>query len=338
MNNQHRRIEPGGWTRQVNIQDFPISKDIAGVNMRLDRGGIRELHWHVADEWALMLTGNCRITALDYDGRPFVDDVKAGDLWYFPAGVPHSLQGTGEDGCEFLLVFDSGEFSEEDTTLLTDWVVHTPHDVLAKNFRASASTVDRAVSQIPSAGRYIFPGPVPPALSQDRRNAAHGGQLSPTNFAFRMMNMAPQKADRGGAIRIVDSTNFLASRNIAMAHVTLKPGGLRELHWHPNADEWQYWISGKGRMTVFFNKSTANTQDFLPGDVAYIPRTFGHYIENTGTEDLVFLEMFKTHQYQDFSLNDWLTHLPPELVEAHINFDSATLNAIPDQDYGVLPE
>ena len=124
----HRRIQDGGWTRQVNVRDFPISTQIAGVNMRLTAGGIRELHWHKADEWALMLNGNCRLTALDFDGRPYVDDVTAGDLWYFPTGVPHSMQGLGPDGCEFLLVFDDGKFSEDDTTLLTDWMIHTPRE------------------------------------------------------------------------------------------------------------------------------------------------------------------------------------------------------------------
>jgi oxalate decarboxylase/phosphoglucose isomerase-like protein (cupin superfamily) len=127
----HRRIREGGWTRQVNVEDFPISKEIAGVNMKLNAGGVRELHWHAADEWSLMLTGSCRLTALDFDGRPYVQDVSAGDLWYFPTGVPHSIQGLGPEGCEFLLVFDDGTFSEDNTTLISDWAIHTPKDVLA---------------------------------------------------------------------------------------------------------------------------------------------------------------------------------------------------------------
>ena len=134
MSLAHRRIQQGGWARQVNVVDFPISKDIAGVNMRLDVGGIRELHWHAADEWAIMLAGSARITALDYDGDPFVKDVKAGDLWYFPQGLPHSIQGLGPNGCEFLLVFDEGTFSEDDTTLISDWLIHTPREVVAKTF------------------------------------------------------------------------------------------------------------------------------------------------------------------------------------------------------------
>ena len=82
----HMRLEFGGWTRQVTVRELGISKNIAGVNMRLNTGGVRELHWHKAAEWAYMLYGTARITAVDAQGRNFVDDVGVGDLWYFPAG------------------------------------------------------------------------------------------------------------------------------------------------------------------------------------------------------------------------------------------------------------
>jgi oxalate decarboxylase len=193
------------------------------------------------------------------------------------------------------------------------------------------------MSTIPPAGHWIFQAPVPGALSTDLRGAADGGPLSPTDFAFRTMQMPPTKETHSGSVRIVDSTNFKVSRNIAMAYVVVKPGGMRELHWHPDADEWQYWISGKGRMTIFFNAAVARTQDFGPGDLAYVPRTLGHYIENTGTDDLIFLEMFKTHKYRDFSLNDWMTHMPPELIQQHLNLDPATLARVPHQNNAILP-
>jgi uncharacterized RmlC-like cupin family protein len=88
-----KRIQNGGWARQITQDDFKISTTIAGVNMRLGPGGVRELHWHQQAEWAIMTYGNCRVTILDESGRPEVADVKEGDLWYFPAGFPHSLQG-----------------------------------------------------------------------------------------------------------------------------------------------------------------------------------------------------------------------------------------------------
>lgn len=96
----HNRVTHGaGWARQVTARDLPIASTIAGVNMRLEKGAIRELHWHIPAEWAYMLCGTARITGVDYEGRAFVDDVGVGDLWYFPAGIPHSIQAIGEGGC-----------------------------------------------------------------------------------------------------------------------------------------------------------------------------------------------------------------------------------------------
>jgi oxalate decarboxylase len=304
--------------------------------MRLTAGGVRELHWHAADEWALMLDGNCRLTAIDFDGSSYVNDVKAGDLWYFPTGVPHSLQGLGPNGCEFLLVFDDGNFSEGNTTLLSDWLIHTPPEVLAKNWGVPEDALD-PLKNIPSEGRYIFQTEVPGSLEDDRQAAARHGRMTSTAFEFRMLEMRPKKSTRTGEVRIVDSSNFPAAANIAMAHVTLTPGGLRELHWHPNANEWQYFIHGKGRMTLFHNKAAARTADFEQGDVGFVPITLGHYIENTGDTDLVFLEMFKAPRYQDISLNDWLTHIPPKLMREHLRISEETLAAIPKDKLGLLP-
>ncbi len=153
-----------------------------------------------------------------------------------------------------------------------------------------------------------------------------------------MMDTAPAKQDANGIIRIVDSSKFKVSKTIAMAHVTVKPGAMRELHWHPNAAEWQYYIKGQARMTVFANHSDARTMDFKEGDVGYIPVTLPHYIENTGSDDLVFLEMFKSPVYQDVSLNNWLAAIPPELVEQHLSLSKDVLAAIPKANNGVVPK
>ena len=148
----HKRLEDGGWTRQVTVRDLPVSKKMAGVEMRLIAGGVRELHWHVGAEWALMLYGSARITAVDQEGRSHISDVSEGDLWIFPGGIPHSIQGLSPDGARFLLVFDDGNFNEFETFLLTDWIAHTPPEVLAKNFGATENPFTNA----PKKELFIF--------------------------------------------------------------------------------------------------------------------------------------------------------------------------------------
>src|ERR687887_538137 len=190
-----------------------------------------------------MIAGTARVTAVDQAGRNFIADVGPSDLWYFPAGIPHSIQGL-EQGCEFLLVFDDGNFSENETFLITD------------------------------------------------------------------------------------SNNFRVSKTIAAAVVEVEPGCMRELHWHPNADEWQYYLSGRGRMTVFASSGKARTFDYQAGDVGYVPFAMGHCVENTGDTVLRFLEMFRSPRFADVSLNQWMALTPPELVQAHLNIDEATMRVL----------
>jgi oxalate decarboxylase len=329
----HKRQEEGGWTRQVTVRDLPISKKMAGVEMRLITGGIRELHWHVGAEWALMLYGTARITAVDQEGRSHVSDVNEGDLWIFPGGIPHSIQGLGPDGCRFLLVFDDGNFNEFETFLLTDWMTHTPPEVLAKNFNVPESTF----AKVPKKELFIFERPLPRPLDEEKAEVEAGTGAVPHSFDFRPGQMKPTKASKGGEVRIVDRKNWPAT-NIAAAIVTLKPGGLRELHWHPNEDEWQYYVSGKARMTVFAAGARARTMDFEEGDVGYIEKSLPHYIENTGDTDLVFIEVFPTPFYQDISLAEWLAHTPSRLVDQHLGLGEDMIQKISKKEAVIVPE
>ncbi|MBS0640187.1 MAG: cupin domain-containing protein, partial [Proteobacteria bacterium] len=326
----HNRRTKAGWAREVTVRQLPIAKAIAGVNMRLEAGGIRELHWHLEAEWAYMLYGHARITAVDEANRTFAADVKAGDLWFFPSGIPHSIQGLGPDGCEFLLAFNDGAFSEDSTFLITDWLAHTPKDVLAKNFGQPEARFDR----LPQQELYIFNGRLPGSLDADRRQSTQPDV--PESFVYALMDQPPIRT-RGGSVRIVDSSNFKASKAIAAAYVEVEPGGLRELHWHPHADEWQYYISGSARMTVFASGSTANTVDFSASDVGYVPRSFGHYIENTGSDTLRFLELFASDRYADVSLTGWMANTPRQLVADHLRVDEDFVTALSQVKKPVVP-
>lgn len=190
----NRRVYEGGWSREVTIRELPISKAIAGVNMRLTAGGFRELHWHTSSEWAIMLYGNARLTAIDMDGKSFVADVGKNDLWFFPPGIPHSIQGLGPDGCEFMLVFDDGHFSESETVLLSNAIRHVPREVLAKNFAVSQD----AFENIPQEELFIFQAEVPGSLEADQRAAVGTRGKSSQELVFRTMQTQPTFKTKGG--------------------------------------------------------------------------------------------------------------------------------------------
>lgn len=315
----HNRLEDGGWAREVTQREMGALKELAIVNMRLPAGVVRELHWHKEAEWAYVLAGRVRFYLVDDQNRTLVEDLEPGDLWLAPAGFPHAIQGL-EEGTEFVLVFNDGNFSENQTMLVTELFAHTPRDVLAKNFGVPES----AFNGIPAAEKYIFRQPVPPPLDEVRREL--GAVEFTDKYVFRSSQIAPHKFP-GGATQVVDCKNFGVT-NLSALFIDLEPGGMREIHWHPDADELQYYISGKARMTVFDAVNNARTFDYVAGDVGYVPKTLSHYIENTGDEPVRVLNIFHTGEYKQVSLNNWLALTPRHLVQGHLDVGDPLLSAL----------
>jgi oxalate decarboxylase len=324
----HNRLQPGGWARQVTGREMQIAQALNCVNMRLKAGAVRELHWHKPDEWGFVIRGRVRVTAVDQLGRTFVDDVAEGDIWNFPGGIPHSIQGLEGDGAEFLLVFNDGNFNEDETFLVTDFLAHIPKQVLAKNFGAP----ENAFVNIPKRELYIFQSTVPGPLARD---LVAGAGPVPTMFSHHLTAQEPIRT-KAGVVRIVDSSNFPAAKMIAAGLVEVEPGGMRELHWHANSDELQYYIEGMGRMTVYASGSAAQTFDYQGGDVGYVPKSMPHYIENIGTTKLRYLELWQSDHFEDVSLAQWLAFTPYELVKAHLNIDKSVLSRVSTQKTPVV--
>ncbi|MCM3703234.1 oxalate decarboxylase family bicupin [Paenibacillus macerans] len=324
----HMQLDHGGWSREITIRELPVATTLAGVNMRLTPGGVRELHWHQQAEWSFMIDGKARITAVDQNGRNFIADVGVGDLWYFPPGIPHSIQGL-EEGCEFLLVFDDGHFSDINTLSISDWFARTPKEVLAANFGVPRKAFDH----IPKEQVYIYQDRVPGPLESQKITSPYGEV--PVSFKHRMLAQKPIKTP-GGSVRIADSSNFPISKTVAAALVEIEPGGMRELHWHPNNDEWQYYLSGQGRMTVFAGHGAARTFNVRAGDVGYVPFAFGHYIQNTGDKSIWFLEIFKSDRFADISLNQWMALTPRELVQSNLHAGPLLMDALRKEKWPVV--
>ena len=88
---------------------------------------------------------------------------------------------------------------------------------------------------------------------------------------------------------------------------------------------------------MFPGDSKAHTEDFSPGDVGYVERSSGHYIENTGTGVLKFLEIFKADTYMDVSLQQWMANTPRAIVEAHLNLPPEMLDRLSQAKHPVVP-
>ncbi|KAK3071459.1 hypothetical protein LTR53_008599 [Teratosphaeriaceae sp. CCFEE 6253] len=340
LSDSKTRLLNGGWVREQVITDLPASHDIAGAQQHLTQGSIRELHWHRV----------VAIGAVDEDGRNQLEILNVGDVWYFPKGEAHVIQGLAEQN-EYLLVFDDGNFDAAGTTFnVDDWIAHTPKDILAKNFGVDASVF----ATVPSPNPYILNATLAD-LTIDSPNGKLEGNASYVYKASQ--ENATEVPGGGGTIHIIDSRNFPASKTIAASIVTLKPGALRELHWHPNvrfptqpplsppikltetyqAEEWLFFLAGTARATVFIGNAAARTFDFTAGDTAVFPDNAGHYVENTSADqELVWIEIYKSDRVVDISLTQWLALTPPGIVASTLRIPVEVVEALKKEKQTII--
>lgn len=288
--------------------------------MRLEPGAMRELHWHAtAAEWAFVTEGRVRTTVIDQQGDAETNDFDPGDVWYFPRGHGHMLQCLGSQPCHFILTFDNGYFSEFGTFSITDWVGHSPKPLLSKNF----GLPEAAFEKFPKEEVYFARGPLPP---EKAASPLQGWKPPPETHKYRMLAQPAHRVFKGGREWRVDSTQFPISKTITGVVLDLDPGALRELHWHPTADEWQYVINGTVNVTMFGSHGRYRIEQLEEGDVGYIPQGYGHSVENTGDKAARVLIGFNTGIYAAIDLSQWIAGnpvdvlatnfaQPPELIE-----------------------
>jgi oxalate decarboxylase len=312
--------------KEASVDELPISKGLAGVSMGLEPGGMRELHWHAtAAEWAFVDKGRVRTTVLGPGGYSETNDFEPGDVWYFPRGHGHMLECLGDEPCHFVLIFDNGYFSEFGTFSITDWMGHTPRPLLAKNFGQPASTFDG----FPQKEVYFAQGAQPPAVAAPPLGGARPGPLT---HKYRLLADDPRIHTKGGRLWLVDSRKFPISKTITGAILELDPGALRELHWHPTADEWQYVYEGQVSVTLFGANGRYRIETLDKGDVAYIPQGYGHSLENVGNTPCRVLIGFNTGVYEDIDLTEWMAGNPVDVLATNFGKPAALFEKFPRRD------
>jgi len=330
IENQKGWVGDAGSAKEATVAEFPVSQSIAGVSMRLAPGAIRELHWHaLAAEWAYVLTGRCRATVIMPNGQSEISEFEPGDTWYFPRGHGHALQGLGPGECHFLLGFDNGHFSEFGTFSITDWITHTSPKVLARNLRLPEATF----ANFPKKEVYIGPGKVPSPVIEELRDT----DLQPAQAMHKFrLDHQPARVFDGGEERLVSSKEFPIQTTLTAVRMDLKPGALREMHWHPHADEWQYFVNGRARVTIFGSHGRVKTEEFGPGQVAFIKQGYGHFIEQVGDTPTRLLILFNSGVYEEISLSNWLGGNPSSLLVDNFGIPKDLIDKMPKRESGIL--
>jgi oxalate decarboxylase len=313
LEKSHGKVIDGSYGKEATVTQLPISKGIAGVSMKLEPGAMRELHWHAtAAEWAFVIEGRVRTTVIAPDGTAESNDFDPGDVWYFPRGHGHMLQCLGTQPCHFILIFDNGYFSEFGTFSITDWIGHAPKALLAKNFGVPEDRFD----SFPKHEVYFARGEIPP---EQPAPPLQGLKLPAQTHKYRLLAQVPHGVYRGGREWRVDASRFPISTTITGVILDLDAGALRELHWHPNADEWQYVIDGRVSVTLFGSNARFRIETLEQGDVGYIPQGYGHSIENVGDKPARVLIGFNSGNYETIDLSQWIAGNPADVLATNFS-------------------
>jgi oxalate decarboxylase len=301
------KITSGGWAKESTLHQLPVSTGLAGVHMFLNPGSSRELHWHaIAAEWAFVIDGQCQTMVLEPSGASEINNFQPGDLWYFEKGHGHSIQTIGDKPCHFILSFNNGAFSEHGTFSITDWIDVTPKDILAANFNLPKDLFD----VFPKGEAYIQAGPIVP-ISQ----ALEAPWPKESTHRFRLLKDPRAARDfDGGTFRLASVDEFPASHNMSGGLMIVDRGKQRNLHWHTNANEFHYYLRGKGQVFIFGSGGRSKLTDVKAGDAVYIPAGYGHAIKNNGDEPLEIVQTWDNGKFEEIDLDRWVRASPNYLV------------------------
>lgn len=318
----------GGWAREVTARSLPLSTDLAGAHLYMNAGGSREMHWHTSDEWAFILGGQCQVAVLDPSGELDVANYGPGDLWFFPKGHAHAIFTLGSAPCHAILVFNDGLYSERGTFGLSDWLSRYDAATLARNFGVQPANF----AGFPQGETYINQGDVIPLDSTAARSLHE--LPAARSHRYQLMASKPWRSFPGGTLHVASAREFPIA-NITALIIRLRPGGMQELHWHPNANEWFYVSQGHVRATLFTADKHMAVADLSPGDCGYFPRGWGHSLAAAGSEGCEVISALDNGVFQESTLSEWIAKIPRHMLVNNLHTTDAVLSQFPRQKVGI---
>ena len=135
-------------------------------------------------------------------------------------------------------------------------------------------------------------------------------------FVFDLKGCSPQVVAQGGTIQEANQTTFpqLAGNGLSIYLLTLQPGAIRIPHWHPDAAELDYVLSGTAQIGLAFPGGEWTTFPLTPGQIAILPQGWFHYIQNTGNDTLQKLVIFSNSNPNDIGISEGFQAIPNEVL------------------------
>ncbi len=123
---------------------------------------------------------------------------------------------------------------------------------------------------------------------------------------FRLSQIKPQRSTEGGYRSVATKSNFPSLQGMSFYHLVLYPNGIREPHWHANADELGYCLKGTVLISLYGTQDVKETFSVGSGEAFFIPSGALHAIENIGQENAELLLQFSHEEPEDFALSSMI--------------------------------
>jgi oxalate decarboxylase len=307
------QIRPAGTLRTATRANIPALSGVAIYSEVIEPGGMRELHWHAnANELSVCLSGEGEVGILTGRGEKATFPVRAGSVTSVPLGYAHYLRNIGADPLRFVIAFSNEVPDSLDLSGVLPWF---PGEIINQAVAGASAGLpflplrgDQAIVPVaPSAG---------PPPDSGATFTVNEDQVQVQTFA-------------GGTARPVHVEDLAALQDLTIFFLTIDPFGLREPHWHTNASELNYCVSGLAQIGLVAPNGGAQTFTVGPGDVAYLPANWFHYIASISDEPLDLLIFFTNPAPDHIDLSQMTDYFAPEVLAASFGLDPAVFAALP---------
>jgi oxalate decarboxylase len=312
-------VRNGGTRSMANQNNFSLLKGMSLYSLRLDDGGVREPHWHPnAAELSYCLAGRAIMTIFSPGAGHDTFTVDPGEIVYVPRGYLHHIENINQGDTKFAIAFNH-ELPEDigisgSTGSMTDSVLGATFGLSSEYFESfKRSSQELLITPKPNT-----------VVATTTYHKIHN------YHKFNLKAFPPMVQSKGGMVSLGNANNFGILEGLACYLLTLKPKGIREPHWHPNAAELDYVISGKGRMTIFSPGNNVDTFEVGPGEIVFIPSAYFHYIENVNaSEDMQFAVFFNHERPEDIGISGAFGAYSNEVLGSVFGLQPKILDALP---------
>ena len=324
----------GGSRTMANTDNFSIlnGNGMAIYLLRLKRGGVREPHWHPnAAELSYCISGRAIMTIFSPNAGYDSFTIDPGELVFVPRGYIHDIENTSDEEAKFVTAFNYEQ----------------PQEIgISGSVGSMADRVLNATFGIKSPTTTFFNGfnnksPKDIVIGSKPANVLEAATNNMTRIAnphkFNLEGIPPQVQTAGGTVALGNANTFPMLDGLACYSLRLKPNGIREPHWHPNAAELDYVIEGRARMTILSPGGSVDTFDVSPGQIVFIPPAYFHYIENPDSINNMHFAVFFGHEKpEDIGISGALSAYSNEVLAAVFNLDPTLFEKLPKLEQDVF--